>query len=315
MTGARDMEPFRSILVDIDATAAYHPELDRAVRLARAAGAKLTIADVMSVPPEARAYLSEDLERQLVSHRRDQLENVARTVAGVPVQAVLLSGRPATALIREVLRSGHDLLVRSHARDLVARPPAPYGAINMELFRQCPCPVLVEGPGAAVTHPRILGAVHATSEDPADQALNAKIVELTLLVARLEQGTPMLLHAWEPYAEELVRRYAGGETVPAYVASAAERGRESLMRSAAPVRDRVAETQMFLRRGWPDDVIPEFAVAEGVDLVVMGSVARSGISGFLIGNTAERVLRKLTCSVLTVKPDDFVSPVRLEGPP
>jgi nucleotide-binding universal stress UspA family protein len=52
-------------------------------------------------------------------------------------------------------------------------------------------------------------------------------------------------------------------------------------------------------------------VSEGVDVLVMGTVARGGIPGMLIGNTAERVLRKLPCSVLTVKPDGFESPVRL----
>ena len=45
----------------------------------------------------------------------------------------------------------------------------------------------------------------------------------------------------------------------------------------------------------------------------MGTMARSGIAGLLIGNTAERVLRKLPCSVLAVKPDGFVSPERLES--
>jgi nucleotide-binding universal stress UspA family protein len=54
-------------------------------------------------------------------------------------------------------------------------------------------------------------------------------------------------------------------------------------------------------------------VAEVIDLVVMGTVARAGIAGMLIGNTAERVLRKLPCSVLTVKPDVFVSLVRLDA--
>jgi nucleotide-binding universal stress UspA family protein len=67
-----------------------------------------------------------------------------------------------------------------------------------------------------------------------------------------------------------------------------------------------------LRRGKPDNVIPEFVVSEGIDVLVMGTLARAGISGVLIGNTAERVLRKLPCSVLTLKPDGFVSPVRIE---
>ncbi|MGE3600210.1 MAG: universal stress protein, partial [Dehalococcoidia bacterium] len=60
-------------------------------------------------------------------------------------------------------------------------------------------------------------------------------------------------------------------------------------------------------------VIPDFVVAEGIDLVVMGTVARAGIAGMLLGNTAERILRKLPCSVLTVKPDGFTSPVRLDA--
>jgi nucleotide-binding universal stress UspA family protein len=50
----------------------------------------------------------------------------------------------------------------------------------------------------------------------------------------------------------------------------------------------------------------------GVELVVMGTVARAGIAGFLIGNTAERVLGKLPCSVLA-KPDGFVCPVSLDS--
>lgn len=35
-------------------------------------------------------------------------------------------------------------------------------------------------------------------------------------------------------------------------------------------------------------------MAHGIDLVIMGTVARSGIAGLLIGNTAERLLRKST---------------------
>jgi nucleotide-binding universal stress UspA family protein len=49
-----------------------------------------------------------------------------------------------------------------------------------------------------------------------------------------------------------------------------------------------------------------------MDLIVMGTVARTGLGGLLIGNTAESVLQRVDCSVLAVKPEGFVSPVRLE---
>jgi hypothetical protein len=40
------------------------------------------------------------------------------------------------------------------------------------------------------------------------------------------------------------------------------------------------------------------------------------VAGLLVGNTAERMLDRVECSLLTIKPEGFVSPVRLEdGPP
>jgi nucleotide-binding universal stress UspA family protein len=48
------------------------------------------------------------------------------------------------------------------------------------------------------------------------------------------------------------------------------------------------------------------------DLVVMGTVARTGIPGFIIGNTAETILNQIDGSVLAIKPRGFVTPVTLE---
>jgi len=45
----------------------------------------------------------------------------------------------------------------------------------------------------------------------------------------------------------------------------------------------------------------------------MGTLSRTGISGLLIGNTAEKVLRQVDCSVLIVKPDGFITPVKLDA--
>ncbi len=307
------MPAFTSILVDVDATATAHPALDRALGLARSCGARLTIVDVFTIGADDRRSLQRGLEDLLVTQRRQQLTRIAQGITGLPVDCHLLSGRPATALIREVLRSGHDLLVRSHARDLVAPSFSPYGAVDMELFRQCPCPVLIVGPGARPPHPRIVGAVHASTDDPAEQALNRAIVELTIEMANREDGTPMLLQAWTPFAERLVRSQYTDEAFAAYADEARRRAGEDLAGLADAFRGRLSPEHVALRRGQPQDVIPEFAVAEGVDLVVMGTVARSGIAGLLIGNTAERVLRKLRCSVLAIKPDGFVAAVPSEG--
>jgi len=59
--------------------------------------------------------------------------------------------------------------------------------------------------------------------------------------------------------------------------------------------------------------VPAIAHELAVDLVVMGTVARTGIAGFFMGNTAESILTQLDCSVLTIKPPGFISPITLEA--
>ncbi len=67
-----------------------------------------------------------------------------------------------------------------------------------------------------------------------------------------------------------------------------------------------------LLRGDPGEVIPRLVGERRIDLVVMGTVARTGVPGLIIGNTAERVLDQIGCSVLAVKPEGFITPVTLQ---
>ncbi|MEX2133825.1 MAG: universal stress protein [Acidimicrobiia bacterium] len=62
-------------------------------------------------------------------------------------------------------------------------------------------------------------------------------------------------------------------------------------------------------QGTASKVFPKLADVLEVGLIVMGTVARTGISGLIMGNTAETILRSVRCSVLAVKPEGFVTPV------
>jgi hypothetical protein len=61
-------------------------------------------------------------------------------------------------------------------------------------------------------------------------------------------------------------------------------------------------------KGDAEALIPALAKRKGIELIVMGTVCRTGIAGFIVGNTAENILQQVDCSVLTVKPEGFVSP-------
>ena len=81
---------------------------------------------------------------------------------------------------------------------------------------------------------------------------------------------------------------------------------EAFVQSLDTDRSRV---HSHLSWGTPWKEICQAAQRLSVDLIVLGTVGRSGIKGVLLGNTAEQVLGTCDCSILTVKPDGFVSPI------
>jgi len=304
------MKSFTSILVDLDATASAHPALERAVRLARFTGAAIRIVDVVSAPGDARSSLDSHLEDELMKRRREQLARISNGVRDLIVDTDVLTGPPAEALIRDVIRFRHDLVVRSHARDLVARSSTPVASVDLQLLRHCPCPVWAVGPGTAPQDPKIVGAIDAAVADPLRQRLNTKIVEAAVILSGLLDGSLTLLNAWHPAFETQVRSHSNPEEFAAYLDSARRTAKANLARTGASFGALLSGASFELRRGDVEEVVPQFAVAQGIDVVVIGTTGRTGIARRLPGSTAERLLRKLPCSIVTVKPDDFVSTVR-----
>ena len=71
--------------------------------------------------------------------------------------------------------------------------------------------------------------------------------------------------------------------------------------------------QTHLVKGLASKEIPALAKRIDASLIVMGTVARTGIPGFFMGNTAESILSQIECSVLAIKPQGFATPVTLEA--
>ena len=44
----------------------------------------------------------------------------------------------------------------------------------------------------------------------------------------------------------------------------------------------------------------------------MGTVARLGVPGFIMGGTAEETLHQLHCAVVGIKPEGFISPITID---
>ena len=308
------MKLFRKILVFADAAFDKHPALTRAARLAQATGAALKVVDVVEDEPLFRPRLKPPewaLPAKMAERKKATLEKLVAPLRakGVKVKTEVLFGKPFVEIIRAVLRNGHDLVMKT------AHPGGILHLVDstaMDLLRSCPCPVELVKPTGARRHKAILACVDPVQDDPQQAAMNDKVVDVARSLAEWERGELHLIHVWSVFGESLLRGHSGVQRreMEAYVdTKRAERRadlREFLAQKGVPVeRDRI-----HFVKGNPGATIPRFAKRRRMDLVVMGTVARSGIDGFLIGNTAEKVVSKLDCSLLAVKPDDFVCPVR-----
>ena len=308
---------FRHILVDIDAMAPHHPALDQAVDLASRADGRVTVVDVVEdVPEEARPHFSGRLEIEIVEHRKALLEEVTKRYRRrkVKVETEVLRGRPALAIIQYVLtrRPRPSVVVRSHARDISPRR-ASFGAVDMQLLRKCPCPVWVVGVGERSRPKRIVAAVHPDRDDLVEQALNRRIVEAALAITDMERGSLTVLNAWMPYGEALLEGRMSKAELRRFVSAARKTAAEQMDEFMARLGDCGARCEVALVKGEPDVVIPRYVKRHDIDMVVMGTVVRTGLAGWVMGNTAEHMLQRLQCSVLALKPEGFVSPVEKVG--
>ena len=122
----------------------------------------------------------------------------------------------------------------------------------------------------------------------------------------------MFVHAWNSLGGEVTRsrRWMTKAEIRLFVEQEAIEHKKRLDELLASTSD--GKEIVHMVQGRPGTAIPELMKREGAELLVMGTVCRTGIPGFFIGNTAEMILGQVDCSVLTVKPKCFESPVKLE---
>lgn len=150
----------------------------------------------------------------------------------------------------------------------------------------------------------------------AKHRLNLQILEMASALALSESAELHVAHVWEAIGEASLRGSARRPVteVDAYVDDVRQQRALHLARLIDETVARFGsdlKAQSHLPKGSPRWEIPALASKIEADLVVMGTVARTGISGFVMGNTAETILNQIDCSVLAIKPPGFVTPVIL----
>ena len=258
-----------------------------------------------------------DVQEYIIKEEKYDLEQIVASIrqAGVQVSSKVLYGSPFLEIIREVLRGGYDLVMIA-TKGRSGLKEALFGSTTMHLMRLCPYPVWVMNPAQPKHCRHILAAVDPTPFYEQRNALNIQIMDLATTLAHRERCELLIIHTWSYPLESHVQ--SGRVKVPQSKLDEWLRGvRDARRRSLGELLQLYdlenLKHQVYMLKGEAGSLIPALAAAREVELIVMGTLSRSGVAGLLIGNTAEKVLRQVDCSVLTVKPEGFITPVKLDA--
>lgn len=271
---------------------------------------------VLDIQPPLSAFwqelFSNEFEQTPAYHRQQALSELAHGVE-FPTKDVtgdVHRGTPVVQVVREAMNGEHDLVIKeaqAKATDIV------FGSLDMRLLRYCPVPFWLSHPNCKGHDCRRVVVALNPDAGKKEMALNERLLQHASAVAIGFNSKLYVVGAYQSHVtafpildRESLKRMEQHST---NAKTLAHERLDSLIRGGKKAID---PKHIIIDDGPPSEVILAAVREVKPDLLVMGSVARHGLSGLLVGNAAERVFRQVSCSVLTIKPQDFVTPIEVE---
>jgi nucleotide-binding universal stress UspA family protein len=328
----KEMHRFKNVLCVVEDEESSQAALERALDLASNNQASLTVIAVVQpltfgigMPDGGPVY--GDYQGAMLREREQRLEALLEPYRKQrEIRSGVLLGITFLEVIREVLRGEYDLVIKC--------PEAPgwldriFTGDDMHLLRKCPCAVWLVNPKSGASCQRILAAVDVDDNYPpaelqTRQTLNESIMDVAGALAVSEFAQLHVVHTWAAVGESVMRNGAfvnhTEDQINAYVDEVRRHHADNLDKLMHQAEARLGldaidyvKPQLHLLKGSARREIPLLARELQVDCIVMGTVARTGVRGFIMGNTAETILGQINCSVLALKPPGFETPVELE---
>ncbi|MEG5263731.1 universal stress protein [Pseudomonas sp. JDS28PS106] len=284
------MQSIRSILVVIEPDRPDNLALKRAHLIASATGAQLHLLICTADPiPE---LLIDDLRSELAQ------DGIDATVEQDWFQSV------HQTVIKAQQTRNCDLVIKQHLPDNPLKK-ALLTPDDWKLLRYCPSPVLMVKTARPWAGGVILAAVDAGNSDGEHKALHYELVQHGYGIASLARGH---LHVITAYPSPML-----SAANPVYQLRESIQARYREQCQAFQDEFGVDDHHLHIAEGPADVLIPHTAHHLDAVVTIIGTVARTGLSGALIGNTAEAVLDALESDVLVLKTEEIIAHLRATG--
>jgi universal stress protein E len=294
-----------SILVVVDPTVGDdQPVIGRAADLARRFACELELY-LCDFDPDIDAgqystvWIDQPAREHLMGIHRKRLESLAEGLRarGIKVDVDVAWDHPVgEAIVRKAVAAKPWLVMKdTHHHGLLKRTVL--SNTDWHLIRGLPASLLLIKKTELGPVPKIFAAVDPVHAHDKPAALDDKILRTAQQFAAKLGGELHVAHSYSvpigtDFPEDVV------DEVAKYHANAMN---DFLTKHAIP------SERAHLLEGRPERVLPELTERSNAALVVMGAVSRRGVDRLIIGSTAERLLDRLPCDLLIVKPESFDS--------
>ena len=228
--------------------------------------------------------------------------------AGVNCQTEMLRGVAHVEIIRKAIKDNHDIVFKTMLGDN-QNTNTTFGFVAKKLLRKLPGTLFLVHPECNDIERVVLTLAPNVTRDE-DHVFSQSIASTAHSWAQHSQADLLALHVWNVYGEAMMSERLQESELYKYLDNERKAASDFMDIALDKLSLDIPKEQAILIEGEPDVIIPNFATNPVNDLIVMGSVARAGVRGLLLGNTAESILEKVSCSIMVVKPEDFVSPIQ-----
>ena len=238
---------------------------------------------------QAGEYASRrDFKRSALEEATDWLEQLMQPckVSGVPYTTeVTWNSKWVDSTIRAVEKSGCDLMIKSSFHHSKARRFFSTTS-DYKLMHRCVCPILFTHQGQEWKTDRMLACLDLVSGDPPHMRLNNVVIRDARAFADI---VGMDLYIACAYTDAIDSEHLPLKT----------HGHDVTRAQLGELYD-VNPERVLLRQGNAVETLKAICNEIDPSIVIMGTLARTGIKGKLIGNTAEKLIDIVDADLLTV---------------
>ncbi|CDT25391.1 conserved hypothetical protein [Vibrio coralliirubri] len=310
--------PFTKLLIPLVKEQEITPHLNNVLNIADKCSAKITLLMViegMNELEEISKYSAKTLDilDKVTKIYYAQLKTLVRELrvkhTNIEFNTQVRIGIPFIEIIQCAREEQSDFIVIDSHREGKAQA-CQRGSTTLHLMRKSETPIWST---ASKLHSskKILAAIDL--DEQVSPSLCEKIVSAAHSLCKVTDSELTLCHIWELESEGFLRKWSGYNDSD--IDQLTEKMHSQRIKKITTLMDNLFESDRSVKinirliQGHAKDKLPEIIRQEAFDVTFLGSMSRAGIAGYLMGNKAEFWLNELDATVVTLKPDEFTSPI------